>query len=184
MAKSGRVVEAREAKFRSLFESHYYAVHSYVARRVSTNEAVDDVTADVFLALWRRMDDAPVEVLPWLYGVARRALANQRRSVVRRDRLRGKAQALPHHEVPDLADRIVETDEVRSALSRLADADREALMLVAWEQLDVASVAQVLECSEQAARVRLYRARRRLAAILEPDLRAATANAEPALVEE
>jgi RNA polymerase sigma-70 factor (ECF subfamily) len=36
--------------------------------------------AETFLVAWRRLDDVPDDPLPWLYRVARRVLANQRRS--------------------------------------------------------------------------------------------------------
>ena len=39
--------------------------------------------AETFLVAWRRLDDVPADALPWLYGVARRVLANQRRSADR-----------------------------------------------------------------------------------------------------
>ncbi len=40
--------------------------------------------AETFLVAWRRLDDVPADALPWLYGVARRVLANERRSAGRR----------------------------------------------------------------------------------------------------
>jgi RNA polymerase sigma-70 factor (ECF subfamily) len=48
-------------------------------------------------------------------------------------------------------------------LARLSDRDREAILLVAWEELDTASAAAVLGCSRAAFAVLLHRARRRLA---------------------
>ncbi|MFG2049725.1 RNA polymerase sigma factor [Micromonospora sp. NPDC048935] len=48
-----------------------------------------DVVAETFLVAWRRRQDMPVggEARLWLYGVARRVLANQHRGGVRRQRL-------------------------------------------------------------------------------------------------
>jgi RNA polymerase sigma-70 factor (ECF subfamily) len=45
----------------------------------------------------------------------------------------------------------------------LSDDDREVLALIAWEGLDAGQAAQVLGCSRNAVRIRLYRARRKLA---------------------
>jgi RNA polymerase sigma-70 factor (ECF subfamily) len=49
------------------------------------------------------------------------------------------------------------------ALDSLSPADRELLRLIAWEQLSATEAGYVLGCSEAAARVRLHRARGRLA---------------------
>jgi RNA polymerase sigma-70 factor (ECF subfamily) len=53
------------------------------------------------------------------------------------------------------------------ALARLRPADREVLLLTAWEGLDAAQVAAVLGCTPQAVHTRLHRARARLRAELD-----------------
>ena len=57
--------------------------------------------------------------------------------------------------------------ELLAALARLGPRDREALLLAAWEGLQGAELAAALGCSAAAAKVRLHRARRRLAAELD-----------------
>lgn len=96
--------------------------------------------------------------LPWLYGVARRLMANQRRGNMRRlrlfDRLVGERP--PPREAP------TPSSEILEALERLRPADREVLRLAAWEELNAAEIAVVLGCTANAAALRLSRARRRL----------------------
>ncbi len=55
---------------------------------------------------------------------------------------------------------------VMAALARLDEADRELITLVAWEGLDRDQIATMLGCSRATIRVRLHRARRRLARLL------------------
>src|SRR5947209_7694529 len=59
------------------------AVRTFVHRRISPTVA-DDVVAEVFLAAWRRYDEAPSDTLPWLIGIARGIMATQRRGQARR----------------------------------------------------------------------------------------------------
>ena len=111
------------------------------------------------------MDEAPrgEAARPWLYGVARNALANQRRSERRRGRLWGRLQAEP---APAARHGTTADDELASlaaAFARLKDDDRELLGLAAWEELDTGEIATVLGRPRNAARIRLHRARRRLA---------------------
>ena len=53
--------------------------------------------------------------------------------------------------------------DLTAALAQLSDVDQEILRLIGWEQLTLGEAATVLGCSHTAAKVRLHRARRRLA---------------------
>jgi RNA polymerase sigma factor (sigma-70 family) len=161
----------RRQRFTQLYEQHYDAVMRYAARRTDPDTA-RDVVAETFLVAWRRLDAVPgrtAETEPWLYAVARRILANADRSQRRADRV---AARLAHQrpaaaQVPDPADAVAERARVERALLTLSDADREALRLIGWEELSLASAALAMGCSRTAMAVRLHRARRRLASALE-----------------
>lgn len=148
--------------FAAMYRAHHAAICRYVARRLGPagDDEVRDVAAEVFTTAWRRRAVVPPEPLPWLYGVARRVLANERRGSQRRQRLADRLFAHPPDQVaaPVDADRPVVLD----ALDRLSPADREVLALAAWEELGPADIAVVLRCSRSAASMRLHRARERL----------------------
>ncbi len=73
----------REIRFTRLAHEVGEPLRRYVVRRAPV-AAVDDVLADTFLVLWRRLDDLPGDdPLPWAYAVARRCLANAHRSARR-----------------------------------------------------------------------------------------------------
>jgi RNA polymerase sigma-70 factor (ECF subfamily) len=137
-------------------------VYGYAARRTSPQEA-QDVVAETFLVAWRRIDDIPEDALPWLFGVARRVLANARRGSDRRTSLgaRLRLEARPSAQ-NDPADEVTSKDSVVSALRRLSPVEHEALTLVAWEGLDVTRAARAAGCTKATFSVRLHRARRRL----------------------
>lgn len=150
-------------RFEALWTAYYPSVVAYAARRGGPDLA-PDVAAAAFAVLWRRIDDPPKEPLPWLYAVARRELANQRRGDNRREALRSRLRLgrTDRLQAPDPAEGATEGMRARSALARLRPADREVLMLVAWEGLDPAQAAAALGISPAAFAVRLHRARRRL----------------------
>lgn len=143
-----------------MYRRYERRVLAYALRRGPV-EAAKDAVADAFLAAWRRFDELPEDPLPWLIEATRRTLANQRRSAARQARLaeRLAGEPLPR---PDstLAGGIAD-GSVRAALARLEFADREALALVAWDELTPSEAARSLGCSAVAFRVRLHRARRR-----------------------
>lgn len=150
---------APEVRFRAMFAQHYSAVYGYAARRVGRDQAAD-AAADTFTVAWRKLRSVPDEpdTLPWLYGVARKVIANHERAARRRGRLGAKAAGQPMHTAPP-AD---SGAGVLAVLDELRHDDREILLLAAWEGLRPAELARVLGCSPNAAAIRLHRARRRL----------------------
>lgn len=144
--------------FDALFREHATAVHRYFARRAAPSD-VEDLSADVLATAWRRRADVPDGAeLPWLYRTSGFVLANHRR----------KMRPTPVEDVPDdvddadPADLAVADDDVRAALARLQPRDRTILVLVAWEGLDGAGLADVLGISRGGADAALSRARARL----------------------
>jgi RNA polymerase sigma-70 factor (ECF subfamily) len=146
-------------------------VSRYALRRAGSPADAEDAVAEVYAIAWRTWDHIPAEpdTLPWLYGVARKVLANSRRSVNRRDRLRAKLSG-QRAVVPPVAphpEAVVEQAPILQAIARLPAADAELLRLLAWEQLSHAEAALAMGTSENAVALRASRARRRLAEILE-----------------
>jgi RNA polymerase sigma-70 factor (ECF subfamily) len=161
--------ELAQIRFGQLYRDQGRAILAYALRRVEDPEDAADVVAETFLVAWRRLDEVPSDARArlWLFGVARRVIANRHRAERRRTRL---AQRLADSLRTELATRPVpagEAAEVLRAMDELGGDDRELLLLVAWEELSPGEAAKVLGISSLAARSRLHRARRRLRALLE-----------------
>ncbi|MFG2044011.1 RNA polymerase sigma factor [Dactylosporangium sp. NPDC048998] len=153
------------ARFEVLYRDCYQDLLGYALRRVDRPDSAADVVAETFLVAWRRIDEIPPDrARPWLFGVARNVMANQHRADQRRvdlaERLR---QELARATViaPDVP------ASLGAAFATLPEADQELLRLVAWEGLGAEDLAVTLDCSVNAARIRLHRARKRLAEALE-----------------
>lgn len=155
-----------DQRFQHLFDSHFAAVLAYARRRTTHVEDAEDVAAEAFTVAWRRLDAIPASgQLPWLYGVARRVLANQRRG---QRRMIGLLDRIRQHtrDVPTATSG--QASPILDAMARLKPADQEVLRLSAWEDLGAQEIAAVLGVSTNAATIRLHRARKRLRAALEP----------------
>jgi len=138
-------------RFEQIYAEHRDAVRAYVRRRAPV-DVVDDVVADVFVVCLRRLDAVPAQPLPWLYAVARKTLANDRRR---------RARTAPADAVVAVDPEPVGDAALAAAFARLRERDREVLRLVAWDGVDPAQLPVALGCSAGAARVRLHRARKR-----------------------
>jgi RNA polymerase sigma factor (sigma-70 family) len=158
---------SQHERFKALYEANYSAILGYALRRAPRDDAAD-VVAETFLAAWRRLRDVPdgAEARLWLYGTARRVLANRARSERRRNRLAAVVAGAARTTAEDAP---AATDAVAAAFERLRPEERELLALVAWEGLSAAEIAVLLRCSPNAVRIRLHRARRRLARRLDEE---------------
>ncbi len=162
------MADGDDDRFQAIYWCCAPAVLRYLLRRLPHADA-EDVAAETFVVVWRRLGEVPSDPLPWVIGVARNQLRNaargeQRRSVlverIRTTTAGPRGPELPEHISGGPSD-------VVAALAALSTADRELLLLVGWDELDAAQSATVLGCSRGAFRVRLHRARKRLAKQLE-----------------
>jgi RNA polymerase sigma factor (sigma-70 family) len=166
-------VETEPNRFEEVFAQHSRDVQAYCLRRASVSDA-HDAAAEVFVVVWRRRDAIPDDerVLPWLYGIAARVISNQRRATRRRTAFLKRSARRAEASAWDLEDQVVsdaETAEVLEALDTLSPADREVVLLVAWEELTREEAAAVIGCSVEAAKKRYQRAIRRLERLLAED---------------
>lgn len=156
--------------FTSVYEEHYGQVLAYLTRR-SDRATAQDMAAEVFLRAWTTRESLRGAPLPWLYGISRNVVLefyrgrerdrDAREAVAGRERRRGTS--------PDEASAVDLHIDVAQAMGSLSEADREILTLHTWEDLDPADIATVLGVTRGSARVRLHRARRRLARALGAD---------------
>jgi RNA polymerase sigma factor (sigma-70 family) len=141
----------------------------YCLARTGNTALAEDVAHDALVALvqrWRRLGP-PESPEAFVFTIARRratrAVLRQRLLLPiefitgRHDSRRDPEAAATHKE---------ERDAALAALGRLPPRDREALLLTVAAELDTATAAKALGISQSAFKVRSFRARRRLAALL------------------
>ena len=157
----------QKQRFHALYQADYARILGYALRRTACAEDAADVVADVFTTAWRKFDEIPdgEEAVLWLYGVARRVLANQRRKAYGRGAVL-ELLALDYEEA-FLAEPMAFTaglsGALREAWAALTADDRDLLGLTVWETLSTAQIALVVGCPRAVTKVRIHRARRRFA---------------------
>ena len=158
MGPVGSEREKVELRFAAVF-AHLGAVRAYAARRGSSDP--DGIAAETMTIAWRRLADVPVgDARPWVFATARNLLLAEFR------RARRGADAQPDRPILEALAVPGLSVEIESALGALSDLDREALVLVAWEELTPTEAAAVLGISAITFRVRLMRARKRFKLVL------------------
>jgi RNA polymerase sigma-70 factor (ECF subfamily) len=154
--------------FAAIFDRHAAEILRYAHARLGPDLA-EDITAETFLAAFRRRDHydlAWADARPWLYGIAIRLIGKHRRSETRYRRM---LQAVPAQRLDgDFGDRSADRVTAQQLRPRLAEAlnglraqDRELLLLIAWAGLSYEEAAQALGLTTAAVRSRLNRIRTR-----------------------
>jgi RNA polymerase sigma-70 factor (ECF subfamily) len=145
------------------FRAYASRVLAYLLHRTDSQTA-QDVLQEVFVTAFGKADQVPDPPLGWLFGTARRLMANRRRGLRRHDQLIARLMA----DVGEEAD--PEVYELKHAfvqtLATLPVGDREVLTLTGWYDLTPTQAAEALGCTPTAYAVRLHRARKRLASAL------------------
>lgn len=160
------------AAFRTLFDRHADAIRGYLAARVGM-DAAEDLVSETFVAAWqargRFRADADSE-RPWLYGIATVMVSRHREAEARwLQAARRETEQPPHSSsaAPEVSDL---RGPVMRALAELRPGERDVLLLTAFADASPRDVARTLGISHVAARVRLSRARSRLATALRSEL--------------
>jgi RNA polymerase sigma-70 factor (ECF subfamily) len=146
------------------FRAYADRVLSYLLHRTDPQTA-QDVLQEVFMTAFAKAEQVPEPPIGWMFGTARRLLANRRRGFRRQDSLIERLlRDVGEEDDP-------QTYELKSAfahtLAAVSAGDREVLTLTGWYDLTPLEAAQALGCSPSAYAVRLHRARKRLATALD-----------------
>lgn len=168
----------RPAEFGRVFERHWDAVFRFFERRLGPGPS-EDLASEVFrIAFERRMSyevGDSTSCRPWLYGIAANLTLKERRRFARhlaavdRIALLGAADGDDHAtEVAARVDSEKTWSRLQAALVVLDDTNRDMLLLVAWEGLSYAEVAEAFGVPLGTVRSRLHRARARLRTLVDP----------------
>ncbi len=154
--------------FGRIFDRHRDRVYRHVLRLVPVPADADDAVAIVFFETWRRRDDARLvdgSLLPWLLVTATKVTQNLTRSARRHRALLAKLPAEEH--AHDHADHL-DDGPASTALRELPLVDRHVITLCVLEGLTDREAALVLGLPVGTVKSRLSRAKRRLAARVDP----------------
>jgi RNA polymerase sigma-70 factor (ECF subfamily) len=164
-----RVAQGDRDAFGDLYKRYARAVLGLALRRLGDRGRAEDAVQEAFASVWRaahsyRSDRGPVA--PWLYAVARNAIAD-----------RGRARFEPPAEPvdtasdapgpPDRAEQSWIAWRVHRALEQLPENERSVLELAYWSELSQSEIAEFLGIPLGTVKTRTRSGLRRLADDLE-----------------
>jgi RNA polymerase sigma factor (sigma-70 family) len=153
--------------FTELFERHWAELQRFCQSRAGS--AGEDIASEAFRVAFDRRgryDSLYQDARPWLLGIATNLLRDHFREAGREERKRNRSAALEtlaqaDGELSELERQLL-GPRLTAALRGLPSADRDALLLLAWADLDYQQIAQALGIPVGTVRSRIHRARQRV----------------------
>jgi len=151
-----------------LFERHHGPLFGYLTKLTGNRTAAEDISQIVFQRMlkYRHTYRNEGKFTSWMYHLARRCATDHYRKASSAPIAVDPSDLAAHADEAHSADESASSRDdhalLQRALGRLDRDDREVLLLSRLQELSFAEVAEILECSVGAARVRAHRALRTL----------------------
>jgi RNA polymerase sigma-70 factor (ECF subfamily) len=171
--------------FEELVRKYQHSVLNLVQHNIGHRADVEDVAQEIFAKVYFSLSkfDGTRPFFPWLYRIAINQCYDELRRTQRRkvhtftdlnlEETEQIDRLMKQHETP--AESPGDTEDLRAILHKMLDSlpaqQRAALVLHDLESVPYEKVAEILECTEQAARLKVFRARVRLRELTEKALR-------------
>jgi RNA polymerase sigma-70 factor (ECF subfamily) len=163
-----------QAAFVHLYTRYADRLYWYALGRTASDAIADDVVSETMIAAiegLRRFDPTKGSFASWLFTIAARRVADRERSHRRfwRAAMRWWYPPEPLDDSAEIVQRNDEARRVRQALADLSHDDRELILLRYGAELTSQQIADILDLTPGAVRMRLSRLRERLARELGTD---------------
>lgn len=163
-----RVLSSDHHAFQTLYEKYYDKVYSIAKGILIESDEASDAVQEIFTLVYKNLPrfDRRSKFSTWLFRIS------VNRSIQSARRLKYKKHQSPYSEaveaIPDAERPAEEIDpRVAEGMARLHANDRAILSLFYWDELTLQEIADSLDCSANAAKTRLFRARERFKQIYE-----------------
>ncbi len=171
MSDHALMLEVRDgevAKLGELFTRHQSALFGFFVRLTGNRASSEDLVQLVFYRIlrYRHTYRDHGSFAAWMYHIARRTLSDYRRHGARDEPLlEAPAVELVADEAPHAGQSATASDDAHlltCALQRLTPDEREILILARFQEMPHADIADVLNISVGAVKVRVHRAMKEL----------------------
>lgn len=158
------------AAFESLFRRRAPELLRLVRRHIPEEDVARDVVQQAFVQLHTARHDfrTDARLRPWLNTIALNLVRQHyRRRKVRKEGPMSEGLGIAEELRPSRLEREQDASRLREALGLLPDGQREVVVLHWFEEKSFAEVAELVDSSEGAVRVRAHRAYKRLRELLD-----------------
>jgi RNA polymerase sigma-70 factor (ECF subfamily) len=163
------IVNARSTTFHDLYSRYADDVYRFAHWLSGSSDDARDITSETFIRAWTAAEEPRMDtVKAYLFTIARNLHAKQWRRTARHEAL-DEAMPDPAASPDEAAARRDDFQRTLAAVQSLSEIDRTVLLLRAEEGLSYEDIATMTGLSLACAKVKVFRARAKLAALLKPE---------------
>jgi len=172
-----RMVAGDESALTVLHARLNRRIYAFALRRLSDPDLAEEVVVETLYETWRHAGrfEGRSKVSTWVLGIAHhKAMDKLRANGTRQYEDLGEEAEQIADPAPDTYTRIAQRqqgEQIRACMDTLPDEQREALLLVFYEDMTLGEVAVVQSCPENTVKTRLFHARRKMRECLERQTR-------------
>jgi RNA polymerase sigma-70 factor (ECF subfamily) len=164
-----QVLEGNTESFRHIVERYEKPIVRMIRNIINNRESCEDIAQDVFFTAYRKLgsfDPARSNFSTWLFTIAR----NKSINAIRKKRPVSLSELPNNNDAHNPSDELAEReffDELDAGLKTLPSAQKRAFVLVEFESLSYAEIAQIEGVRIGTIKSRINRAKKKLAKILK-----------------
>jgi RNA polymerase sigma-70 factor (ECF subfamily) len=164
-------VAGAKPPFEELYQEFLPRIYAYIRLQVGSTADAEDVTSEVFINAFEaygRYQPQAATPAAWLFRIARNATLDHHRRGGRRERLQRVLERQPDEpeDPAQVAEDRLRHQELLTQVASLSEGQREAIAL-RHVGLSFAEVGQLLNCTEDAAKMLYHRGIRALKTAVE-----------------
>jgi RNA polymerase sigma-70 factor (ECF subfamily) len=157
--------------FASIVETYGGTVYNLMFRFTGDREAARELAQEAFVRVFEQLGrfDEKRRFFPWMYTVALNVARNHRKKAARHPQMSpADVDTVPcrHHSEGGIGARYTQ-QQLQSCIDRLGPHEKEAVVLRYYQDLPFEDIAEILEISCSAAKMRVYRALKRMKVWME-----------------
>lgn len=155
-----RAQKGEKDSFGRLYEKYFQKIYRYCKINLKNEELAKDITQESFVKAYKKLKDFKTDgqwsFQSFLFTIARNLIIDhaRRKKEVNIDEFESIATA------EDLYDHVEKGEnvaQIQSVLEKLADVERQIIILRYFEEMSFSEVAKILHTNEGAIRVRTFR---------------------------
>ncbi|RXZ77846.1 RNA polymerase sigma factor [Paenibacillaceae bacterium] len=170
-----QIAAGNAAGMETLVYRYHKAIYVYLLRMTGNSYVAEDLTQECFLRLYNAVlgGKYPASCRPWIYRIATNLCKDRWKSAGFRNEAAWEEDGIARtsdEEAPvSLLERQWERERVIQALSEIPDDEREIVILRFYQELKLDEIAETVEIPLSTVKTKLYRAFKRLAALLKEE---------------
>lgn len=167
--------QGQQKAFNNLLENHWSYVYSYLISKTEDTYTTEELCIQTFARAFDKIDqyDEKYNFKTWLITICKRLwIDKQRKKEIKTTDINKKVTALKSEEI-NIEDQLIQKQyikTIKSALDQLKPHDKEILQKRLFEDKTYTEIGNEMNESVNVIKVKLFRAKRKLSKLIQPNL--------------